>query len=441
MVKGSVASSIEDRYIYFDDLNDETGEMRKKISYMTHFEPWDWSIGLTVYEDEFYEGLEIVKFIILWGTLIIISISISVFYLAIRKKISLLKEVALVSNNIANGQIQATNLAESTDEIGQLAAAYNKMSNQLLKLVQGVKSTSSYLLDSATELSAVSEQTLASSEEIGTAINEISLGTQEQASDLEKINESVETLTNSIALMNQQSNIIREVTGKSRILSNEGNEIVTSLRKSNAASLTASEKINTGIKSLYDKTQEIHHIMETIENIAAETNLLALNASIEAARAGEHGKGFSVVANEIRKLAEQSKKATIQVREVVSTIATETGHTVEIVEQTMLTSNQLNNDVVGTQDKFDQLSHSIMETVSALESLTNEIENITNQTTIIGDGIQSSSGVSEQTAASVEEISSSIDEQNSAIGQVAKSAEQLNVMNKELDDMLSKYHI
>ncbi|WP_319005486.1 methyl-accepting chemotaxis protein [Metabacillus litoralis] len=315
------------------------------------------------------------------------------------------------------------------------------MSNQLLKLVQGVKSTSSYLLDSATELSAVSEQTLASSEEIGTAINEISLGTQEQASDLEKINESVETLTNSIALMNQQSNIIREVTGKSRILSNEGNEIVTSLRKSNAASLTASEKINTGIKSLYDKTQEIHHIMETIENIAAETNLLALNASIEAARAGEHGKGFSVVANEIRKLAEQSKKATIQVREVVSTIATETGHTVEIVEQTMLTSNQLNNDVVGTQDKFDQLSHSIMETVSALESLTNEIENITNQTTIIGDGIQSSSGVSEQTAASVEEISSSIDEQNSAIGQVAKSAEQLNVMNKELDDMLSKYHI
>ncbi len=441
MVEGSLAPNIEDRYVYFDDLNDETGEMRKKISYMEHFEPWDWYLGLTVYEDEFYEGLEVVKYIILFGTLVIIIISISVFYIAIRKKISLLKEVALSSINIADGKIQATNLLESRDEIGQLAGAYNKMSNQLLELVQSVKSTSSHLLDSATELSAVSEQTLASSEEIGTAISEISLGTQEQASDLENINHSVETLNQSIDSINQQSDIIKDVTGKSETLSNEGNEIVLSLRQSNAASLEASEKINTGVKSLYDKTQEIHHIMQTIENIAAETNLLALNASIEAARAGEHGKGFSVVANEIRKLAEQSKQATYEVRGVVETIADETRNTVEIVEQTMMTSTKLNDDVLETQDKFEQLSKSIIETVSALGILNDEIVNITNQTSLIGEGIQSSSGVSEQTAASVEEISSSIDEQNHAIGQVANSAEQLNVMNKELDDMLRKYRI
>ncbi|MCM3410386.1 methyl-accepting chemotaxis protein [Metabacillus litoralis] len=441
MVKGSLASNKEDRYVYYDDVNDETGEMRKKISYMEHFEPWDWYVGLAVYEDEFYEGLEIIKFIILWGTFVLILISILVFYLAIKKKISLLKEVAKSSMDIADGKIQATNLSESRDEIGQLAGAYNKMSYQLLELVQNVKSTSSNLLDSATELSTVSEQTLASSEEIGTAVSEISTGTQEQANDLENINHSVETLTKSIDSMNQQSNIIKGVTSKSQLLSNEGNEIVSSLRKSNADSLHASEKINTGIKSLYDKTQEIHHIMVTIENIAAETNLLALNASIEAARAGEHGKGFSVVADEIRKLAEQSKQATYQVRGVVSTIATETGNTVEIVEQTMLTSTKLNDDVLETQDKFNQLSNSINETVSALEILNDEIRNITNQTSMIGDGIQSSSGVSEQTAASVEEISSSIDEQNNAIRQVAKSAEQLNIMNKELDDMLSKYKL
>ncbi|WP_175639368.1 methyl-accepting chemotaxis protein [Metabacillus schmidteae] len=181
--------------------------------------------------------------------------------------------------------------------------------------------------------------------------------------------------------------------------------------------------------------------MQTIENIAAETNLLALNASIEAARAGEHGKGFSVVANEIRKLAEQSKEATYQVRGVVSTIAAETSNTVEIVEQTMITSNKLNDDVLETQYKFNLLSQSIIETISALGILNDEIVNITNQTLLIGDGIQSSSGVSEQTSASVEEISSSIDEHNNAIGQVAKSAEQLNVMNKELDDMLRQYQI
>ncbi|MEH7385015.1 methyl-accepting chemotaxis protein [Bacillus sp. JJ1521] len=441
MVKGSLEKNIEDRYVYFDDFNNELGVTRKKITYMEHFEPWDWYIGLTVYEDEFFEGLSIVKTIILIGTLVIIMISIAVFYIAMRKKMALLKEVTTASINIADGKLHVTNLVESKDEIGQLAKAYNTMSFQLRQLLENVKNTSSYLLDSATELSAVSEQTLASSDEIGTAISEISKGTQEQAFDFENINQSVETLTQSIGSMNQQSNIIRTVTNKSQQLSTEGTEIVASLRQSNADSLTASEQINTGIISLYNKTQEIHHIMETIESIAAETNLLALNASIEAARAGEHGKGFSVVANEIRKLAEQSKQATYQVRGVVSTIATETEKTVEIVKQTMISSNKLNDDVMETEDKFNQLSHSITETVSALMILNGEIDNITNQSLLINDGIQNTSGVFEETAASAEEISSSIDEQSHAIGQVAKSAEQLNNLNKELNDMLSRYQL
>ncbi len=441
MVNGAKAKTAAERYVSFEDTNVETGPIRNKITYMEHFEPWDWYIGLTVYEDEFYEGLEVVKLIILVGTIVIIFISLIIFYLAIRRKLAFLKEVTEASMDIAQGNIHGITLPETKDEIGQLAKAYNMMSQQLRGFIGQIKNTSEQLLDSATELSAVSEQTLASSDEITTAISEIANGTQEQASDLESINNSVDVLTKSIDSMNEQSEIIKAVTAKSRQLSQEGSEIVASLRKSNQDTLIASEQISTGVKSLYDKTREIYRIMETIENIAAETNLLALNASIEAARAGEHGKGFSVVANEIRKLAEQSKQATHQVQDVVTMIAAETEKTVETAEKTMTTTNKLNEDVIQTEDKFTQLYTSISETVSALRVLNRDIEEITNQNKENGNKIQSASGVSEETAALMEEISSSIDEQNHAISNVAKSADHLNELNKQLTEVLDNYKL
>ncbi|KAB8126115.1 HAMP domain-containing protein [Gracilibacillus oryzae] len=441
MVNGAKEQTIEERYVYFEDKNEETGEIRSKISYMEHYEPWDWYIGLTVYEDEFYSGLDVVKGIITIVAIFIIFISFIIFYLVIRKKLVLLKEVTEASKDIAKGIIQNTNLRETKDEIGQLAKSYNIMTKQLGKFISQVKNTGDHLLDSASSLSAVSEQTLASSDEVGNAITEIATGTQEQANDLENINNSVDGLTKSIDSMNEQSEVIKKVTAESQQLSLEGTEIVASLRKSNQDTLVASEQISAGIKNLNEKSQEIHRIMETIESIAAETNLLALNASIEAARAGEHGKGFAVVADEIRKLAEQSKNATHQVQEVVTMISSETEKTVETVEETVATTNRLNKDVIHTEDKFKQLSSSISETVSALDVLNGDIKEITDKTMSISDDIQSASGVSEETAASVEEISSSIDEQNQAITNVAKSAEQLNDLNKQLNEMLDNYKL
>lgn len=432
------AQSEADRFVTFLNQEDD-GSYKEKIAYEQYFEPWGWTVGITVFTEEFYAGLNILQYMIFGSTVVLILLSSIVFYFAIRKKVNTLKEIAVASTQIADGHISITNLPESSDEIGQLAGAFNKMSRQIRTLIEKTKNTSEQLLDSATSLSAISEETSASSEEVGKAITEIATGTQAQASDLEEINRRVELLTTSVETMENQSNEMQSITKSAEEIATEGIEIVHQLQQSNNDSLTASQEVSDEIRKLNSKTAQITEVMETIESIAEATNLLALNASIEAARAGEYGKGFSVVADEIRKLAEQSKNATHQVQEVVSTIVSETTKTVETVEGTMKTAKKLNDDVTLTRSKFNQMSESIKKIAQSLQSVNQEMDVMKSYNKLMSEGVENASSVSEQTAASVQEISSSIDEQINAIANVTIAAEKLTEMNKELNTLMRYY--
>lgn len=438
IVAGGKAKNEEDRYVVYSDKQPD-GSFKDKTAYTEYFEPWGWTIGIAVFQDEFYAGLNILQYIIFGTTVVLIILSSFVFYLGIRRKIHTLKEVAETSAKIADGHIMVTNLPESNDEIGQLAVAFNKMSQQLRTLVENTKNTSDQLLDSATNLSAISEETSASSDEVGRAITEIATGTQEQAHDLDKINQTVELLSSSIDTTEEQSKVMYDITKHAEKITSEGIEIVQQLQKSNNDSLVASQKVSYEITNLNSKINQITQVIETIETIAEQTNLLALNASIEAARAGEYGRGFSVVADEIRKLAEQSKNATHQVQGVVLSIVSETTKTVETVEVTMETAKKLNDDVVLTQSKFNQMSDSVKQIVESILTVNKEMDVMTSYNTLMSEGIESASSVSEQTAASVQEIASSIDEHIKAITDVANAAEKLTELNRELNAVMEGY--
>ncbi|MGN7479487.1 methyl-accepting chemotaxis protein [Solibacillus silvestris] len=438
IIAGGKSTNESDRFVVYSDRQSD-GSFKDKTAYTEYFEPWGWTVGIAVFQDEFYEGLNILQYIILGATVVLITLSSLVFYLSIRRKVNTLKEVAEASTKIAGGHIIVTNLPESSDEIGKLGTAFNTMSQQLRILIEKTKNTSEQLLDSATNLSAISEETSASSEEVGRAITEIATGAQEQAHDLDKINRTVEQLSGSIGTMEKQSKVMYDITKHAEQISSEGIEIVHQLQQSNTASLAASQEVSSEIKNLNSKVNQITQVMETIETIAEQTNLLALNASIEAARAGEYGRGFSVVADEIRKLAEQSKNATHQVQEVVSSIVSETTKTVETVEGTMKTAKKLNDDVVLTQSKFNQMSDSVSQIAESIVVVNKEMDVMTSYNKLMNEGIESASSVSEQTAASVQEIAASMDEQIKAIADVANAAEKLTELNRELNSLMERY--
>ncbi|MCY7455263.1 methyl-accepting chemotaxis protein [Bacillus altitudinis] len=441
MVAGATAKGEDAHYITYMDKDDATGEEKQKLAYMNQFTPWNWSIGIAVFQDEFYKELEQMKLYIILITAGVALLSMGVFYLAARGKVRLLKQVTAASKEIAAGNIERTSLKETSDEIGQLAKGFNHMSGELRTLVSGLQETSSQLVESATDLSAISEETSASSEEIGRAIGDISTGTLHQASDLEVANQQMTQFNQSIENVKEQSDQIKRISDQSNQSSQQGQQIVQQLKQSNEQSIQASQGIRSGIEQLSTKVQDISQITDTIESISNETNLLALNASIEAARAGEHGKGFSVVASEVRNLAEQTKQSAVQIQQMIQGIKEETTATAGMMSKTMDRFAELDEAVHATEQEFNSISTSISQTIVETNAMAKELNTLLEQNDLITKAMHGAAHISQENAAAIEEITASTDEQVTAISNVAKAAERLNELSMRLNQDIARYRL
>lgn len=441
MVAGATAKGEDAHYITYMDKDDATGEEKQKLAYMNQFTPWNWSIGIAVFKDEFYKELEQMKLYIILITAGVALLSMGVFYLAARGKVRLLKQVTAASKEIAAGNLERTSLKETSDEIGQLAKGFNHMSGELRTLVSGLQETSSQLVESATDLSAISEETSASSEEIGRAIGDISTGTLHQASDLEVANQQMTQFNQSIENVKEQSDQIKRISDQSNQSSQQGQQIVQQLKRSNEQSIQASQGIRSGIEQLSTKVQDISQITDTIESISNETNLLALNASIEAARAGEHGKGFSVVASEVRNLAEQTKQSAVQIQQMIQGIKEETTATAGMMSKTMDRFAELDEAVHATEQEFNSISTSISQTIVETNAMAKELNTLLEQNDLITKAMHGAAHISQENAAAIEEITASTDEQVTAISNVAKAAERLNELSMRLNQDIARYRL
>lgn len=438
LVASATKEAVEDRYTEYERTQ-ENGEIVDKIAYMTFFEPWNWHIGMTATTSEFYEEVDAFGVFMIWVISIISVVVLVLTYFVIRKKVRTLGQVANVANQISDGNLQVSELPTGPDEIGQLGHAFNSMSKQLKTLLSSLQEKGSSVLDQATDLSAISEETSASSEEIVRAIDEIRSGTQEQAAHLEQTTTQTSGLLQSVSAMNEQKEVMNEAANRSGHAVAKGKEIISTLETSNQASLDASDRISVGITNLYLKIQDISSITAVITSISEQTNLLALNASIEAARAGEHGRGFAVVASEVRKLAEQANVRTNEIKQMIDSIEKETEKTVLLMGETSTYSTELSKAVKQTSDEFIEIDTAISNIATTIKQLESELTHVTTSTDTIQEAIEHASSVSEETAASVEEMSASLEEQGNAIQNVAKAAESLTGLNQQLQEDLSYY--
>lgn len=313
------------------------------------------------------------------GIIAVIFLLSVIFGIFIAKIISRpLGQVAALVEKVADGDLSETVNIRTKDEVGILAHSVNRM-------VENLRATIQNILSASENLSASAEQVSASTEEIASA-------STNQANAAQTINELFKELAdaiNSIALNTEQA---AELSNKTVKIAEEGEQVVHS-------SVEGASLVSTQMSRLEEDSKKIGEIIEVINDIADQTNLLALNAAIEAARAGEQGRGFAVVADEVRKLAERSSEATNEISNIIKSMQEATILSVKSVEEGVSTTQK-------SGEAFENIIRMINDTGNKVTEIASASEEQAAQTSEVLSYIESISATTEEAAASSEETAS-----------------------------------
>lgn len=325
------------------------------------------------------------------------------------------------------------------DEIGDLARIVQKIEENLRSLITSIGSTSELVAASSEELTATSQQAADAANEVSKAIDMIAKGATEQADSTSGGAQQLIQLGELIVAEKQEVGVLSQSSSKVNDLVKEGLEVVGSLSKKTQETATASTQVYQSILKTDESSIRISQASGLISEIAEQTNLLALNASIEAARAGEQGRGFSVVADEIRKLAEQSALSIQTIDEMVQNLQKDSKDAVDVMKKVRQIITEQSAQVDLTEGKYVEISTAIQlsaQAVTSIETTSRLMEQKKNQ---VLETIQSLSSVAQENAAGTEEASAYIEEQTSSMEDIAKSSEDLSEMAQEMNELISKF--
>lgn len=411
-----------------------------KITYVEKDKHWGWIIAAGTYEMDFNAGTNNVLYYTLGMTILATIIGVSLFWFFSGRMTTYIRKIMVITSDIAKGKLTGDDIPVTTeDELGILASNVNNMKHSLHEMVNNTKDSASQMRVSSEMLSAITEETTASADEIHQAINDISKGAVVQAEEAEMAISKVETLS---SLISNATDKYSEITENMNIINQSqenGRQKVDVLLQNSSEFTQVIEELRTTFSSLTSQMKEIHQVVQTITSISEQTNLLALNASIEAARAGEHGKGFAVVAEEVRHLSEDTNEATNRVRNLLQRIEVDTANSDSKMIHTLQLSQNQAMSIKEVKGAFTFLADSIHGITKHLVSLDKGMNDMAENRIVVMNAINEIASVATQSAAATEQINASIDEQKSAVTSIMHSSMELHTEAERMYDLVERF--
>lgn len=337
--------------------------------------------------------------------------------------------------------MEAAKNLDRKDEIGTMTRALRHMRDNVCDFIAKTAETAQQVAAASEELTATSQAASVSSEEVAKTIEEIARGASDQAQDTESTAMNMEQMGDLLEKDGRHIQSLNKAVVEIDREKESGFLILKDLVDKTAMSSEAAQSIAEVILRNNESAEKIESASDMIQSIADQTNLLALNAAIEAARAGEAGRGFSVVADEIRKLAEQSNRFTEDIRKVIDELKIQSQKAVQTVEEVKQIVDSQSISVGETESRFKGIAKAIDDMKGIIVALNQSAEQmLDNKNEIIG-LTQNLSAISEENAASTQEASATIDAQVANIEDIAKSGEALAIIAEELQVLIQKFKI
>ncbi len=322
-----------------------------------------------------------------------------------------------------------------------IASALNSVLSDIRNLVDGFFTMSISIMQASRKVGATAAKTVDSITEISKTVDEIAKGASDQAADAQNGVQLVDKLSEQIDFVSQSYGSVMDEADNIHKLNDIGLNSVIILRQKSAESFNSTEKIFSVVQNLTDTTKDIGKFVQSIEDIAEQTNMLALNAAIEAARAGEAGKGFAVVAEEVRQLADQSRQSTEEIIHLMENISEESQMAIKAMEMMRNASEEQNTAVDSTNKAFDDIANGISTIVEKIKAVNDAVIVMQRDKDNVISAIENISSVSEETAASSQEVAATTEQQLKEIDEMKVAAAQLDELVQELDKKLKKFKI
>ena len=349
-------------------------------------------------------------------------------------------DMVLISlRKVAQGDLSVHLPTDSGDEFGQMADECNKMLTNIRSMTKTIQKTAESVSDSSGTLTSTSEQSAIATQNVAQSITEVAEAAQTQMDSVAEAKHQVHAFTRGLTDVTKTIENVGTDIAQTSQKAEEGNRLVDATvdqMNTIADTVISSSEV---VAKLGERSKEIGNIVEVISGISGQTNLLALNAAIEAARAGEHGHGFAVVAEEVRKLAEESQQASKQIGDLIHTIQEETDQAVNAMQTGREEAEKGRENVTATGEEFSEIRAMIDLLQQHAVIIQKTMDDLTQRAAKIDDATGKIHDAASKVAAESQNVSAATEQQAAGMEEIAASSRGLSDMAHDLNVAAAKF--